>query len=202
MCILGVIADTHIPDRSKALHPGVLPAFKQAGVEAILHAGDISTPRVIEQLETVAPVIAVLGNRDWVRLRHLPLTRILDYGGLKIGMTHGHGGLRAYIHEKLGFLLKGPQPFSYFVNTAIKMFPEEVDAVIFGHNHAPLNRLENGKLIFNPGSAWRQVPYSLPPSVGLLRIADGKIEGEIVYLEKTGNTLGRVWNPPLLAMPK
>ena len=59
----------------------------------------------------------------------------------------------------------------------------EVDAVIFGHNHAPLNRIENGKLLFNPGSAWRQVPRSLAPSVGLLRIDDGVIEGEIVYLD-------------------
>ena len=180
---LGVIADTHIPDRTKALHPGVLPAFKHARVEAILHAGDISAPSVIEQLETIAPVSAVLGNRDWVRLRHLPLTRILEYEKIKIGLTHGHGGLRTYLMEKLSFLLNGPQPFSYFKDVALSMFPDDLDAIIFGHNHAPLNQLENGKLIFNPGSAWRQVPHSLPPSVGLLRIADRKIEGEIVYLE-------------------
>ena len=123
MRILGVIADTHIPDRSKALHTAVLPAFEEAGVEAILHAGDVSTPRVIEELEAVAPVVAVLGNRDWLALRHLPLTRVLEYDGLQIGMTHGHGGLRAYLAEKVGYLLNGPQPFSYFMNVAVNTLP-------------------------------------------------------------------------------
>ena len=88
---LGLIADTHIPDRRSSLHPQILTAFKEAGVAAILHAGDICSPQVLERLETVAPVYAVRGNRDWVLLRHLPSTRLLEFGGIRVAMAHGHG---------------------------------------------------------------------------------------------------------------
>ncbi|MBW6475409.1 MAG: metallophosphoesterase family protein, partial [Anaerolineaceae bacterium] len=49
---IGVLSDTHIPDRVGALHPDILPAFKEMGVELIIHAGDISSPVVLRQLET------------------------------------------------------------------------------------------------------------------------------------------------------
>ena len=64
MIRLGVISDTHIPDRARRLNERVIPVFREAGVSAILHAGDVSTPRVLKQLEEVAPVYATRGNRD------------------------------------------------------------------------------------------------------------------------------------------
>ncbi len=64
---LGVVADTHVPDKAKTLNPQVLAILRQAEVSAILHAGDISSPGVLTALGEIAPVYAVLGNRDWVR---------------------------------------------------------------------------------------------------------------------------------------
>ena len=62
---LGVVADTHIPDRVRSLHPDLLPGLKAANAEVILHAGDICSPVVLAELSQVAPVVAVRGNRDW-----------------------------------------------------------------------------------------------------------------------------------------
>ena len=71
MVTLGVVTDSHVPDRMRALPDALWPAL--AGVDAILHAGDVCVPRVLAALEQVAPVYAVAGNRD-IFLR-LPLDR-------------------------------------------------------------------------------------------------------------------------------
>src|SRR5512143_3962257 len=96
MTTLGVIADSHIPDRMRDLPQGVYPAL--AGVEAILHAGDVCTQRVLDALAAIAPVYAVAGNRDF--FLKLPLERQLTFDGVTIGLTHGHGGWRGYLREK------------------------------------------------------------------------------------------------------
>ena len=101
MTILGVLADTHIPDRVPDLDPKVLQTFREAGVAAILHAGDVSVPRVLEELEQVAPVYAVRGNRDIFYLRHLPMQVQLNIDGVSIGMAHGHGTFSRYMIDKM-----------------------------------------------------------------------------------------------------
>ena len=72
MTTLGVISDTHIPDRTPQLNPRVLEVFQQARVTQILHAGDIMVQSVLDELATIAPVQAVCGNRDIWNLKHLP----------------------------------------------------------------------------------------------------------------------------------
>ncbi|MDH5506329.1 MAG: YfcE family phosphodiesterase [Anaerolineae bacterium] len=182
MLTLGVIADTHLPDRARNLHPAVLPTFEKANVAAILHAGDMSIPRALGELAAVAPVYAVRGNRDWLGFGDLPMTRVLTFEQVRIGMTHGHGGWGKYLVAKVKFLLRGPQPFRITKERALRLLPDDVDVVIFGHNHSVMNFIEDGKLIFNPGSACCQIPRHLPPSVGLLHIDGDKVEGEIVDL--------------------
>lgn len=181
--VLGVIADTHIPDRSRRLHPGVLPAFQAAGVGAILHAGDISVPRVLAELGELAPVVAVRGNRDWFGFDELPLRRVVQANGARIGLTHGHGGWRPYVKDKVRYLLRGPQKFTVAAQRAGDFFPDGVDAVVFGHNHEPMNQWVDGRLVFNPGSACCPVLGDKPPSVGLLRVEGGRVNGEIVFLD-------------------
>jgi hypothetical protein len=90
MTTLGVLADTHIPDRVPDLNPKVIQIFQQAQVAAILHAGDVSVPRVLKELEQVAPVHAVRGNRDIFYLRNLSMQIRLTIDGVSIGMAHGH----------------------------------------------------------------------------------------------------------------
>src|ERR1700694_5389693 len=106
MVRLGVICDTHIPDRMRALPPAAFDALQ--GVDAILHAGDVCVQRVLDALGELAPVYAVRGNRD-LALR-LPLDRELTFEGVRLGLTHGHGSLLEYAREKLITVVLGSYP--------------------------------------------------------------------------------------------
>lgn len=182
MLTLGVIADTHIPDRKRSLDDRVMPIFEAAKVTAILHAGDVSTPRVLRQLEEVAPVHAVRGNRDWVALRNLPLRLELTFGGIQIGMAHGHGRLMNYIVDRADYMVRGYR-LEMFLPRLRQAFPN-VQIIVFGHIHRPLNIFSNGVLLFNPGSPHFSDVKLNAPSVGLLHIhSGGGFSGEIIELE-------------------
>jgi putative phosphoesterase len=89
---IGVVSDTHIPSRGKAIPDIVLKAFE--GVDMIIHAGDLTKDYVIYELEEIAPVHAVAGNNDdYFMQSKLGKKKILDIGGVKIGITHGDMGL-------------------------------------------------------------------------------------------------------------
>jgi putative phosphoesterase len=179
---LGVIADTHIPDKAKALHPQVLPILRRSGVSAILHAGDISCVAVLKALSEIAPVYAVLGNRDWAFLRQLPLHRTLTFDGIVLGLTHSHGGLRSYIIGKFQYIAEGYN-LERFKPRLLETFPT-ADVIVFGHTHRPLVRWANGKLFFNPGSTCFTDKREIPPSLGMLSIQPGgQTRGEIIPLE-------------------
>ncbi|MBU0512571.1 MAG: metallophosphatase family protein [Chloroflexi bacterium] len=181
MIALGVIADTHVPDRARRLNPRAVSVFREAGVRAILHAGDICSARVLHQLEEVAPVHAVRGNRDFVRLSYLPQKLTLEFEGITIGMTHGHGGVSGYLVNKLCYLIEGYQIVRY-QNWLPREFPT-AKVIIFGHTHRSENSWSNGVLFFNPGSASKLRWGHIPSSVGLLHIwAGGRIEGEIISI--------------------
>jgi hypothetical protein len=184
MITLGVIADTHIPDRRRNLHPEVIPTFQNANVDHILHAGDISVPHVLAQLKEIAPVHAVRGNRDWWRLKHLPLTMVVGIQDVRIGLIHGHGSFRAYIKDKLYILRGGPMPYRIIRERAVSLLPDDVDVIVFGHNHSPYNHVHEGTLVFNPGSACCPSPRHSPPSVGLLYIDGEEVVGEIINLTR------------------
>ena len=85
--LIGLISDTHIPDRMKELPEKVFEAFKD--VEMILHAGDITSQEVIEKLEEIAPVTAIQGNTDRIVGLNLPKTAVVEAEELKIGVIHG-----------------------------------------------------------------------------------------------------------------
>ncbi len=179
---LGVIADTHIPDRAKHLHPQIQMVFQQAGVSAILHAGDISTPSVIAQLSRTAPVYAIRGNRDWLFIRSLPLTRRLSFNGATIVLTYGHGRWRDYIADRIYYMLHGYR-LERFSGRLLTAFPM-AQAIVFGHTHRPLNVRVNGLLLFNPGSPHFPEQKNQAPSIGLIHIPAGgrEIQGEIIEL--------------------
>lgn len=178
---LGLIADTHVPDRKRGLDARILPAFQQDGVSAILHAGDISTPDLLAQLSQVAPVHAVRGNTDWFGFRDLPTHRTLEYAGLRIGLAHGHINWPNYVRDKLAYLLYGPRSFDYFTQRILAFFPD-VDVIVFGHTHEPFMRRFGKTLVVNPGSACCQVLQGKDPSYGLLHISSGAADAEIRYL--------------------
>ncbi len=164
----------------RRLHPAILPTLEKAGVSQILHAGDISIPKVLKQLEEVAPVLAVRGNRDW--FLNLPMQRIIQAQGKRIGLVHGHGNWASYLRDKARFLLRGPQTFEFFMLRAMGLV-NNVGILVFGHNHEPMVKNVNGLLVINPGSACCQAVANKPPSVAILRIQEGQAKAEIVFLE-------------------
>mgnify|MGYP001080713185 CR=1 FL=1 len=180
MTVLGVISDTHVPDRIPQLNPRALDVFRQAGVTQILHAGDIMVQSVLDELAQVAPVQAVRGNRDVWNLKHLPTHLKLEVDGVHIGLTHGHGTLSNYIYEKFDIAIKGKRVGRY-LQRVVADFPH-ADVIIFGHLHVPGILNLEGKLVLNPGSACCPYPRSLKPSVALLHVTSGTARAEIVEL--------------------
>lgn len=199
MITLGIIADTHIPDRANSIHPDILSIFANASVKQILHAGDITSPSVLRQLRTVAPVTAVRGNRDLI-FPHLRMVENITVEQVPIALMHGHGGLWPYLLDKWKYWHDGYQLDRYTQKLMDAAGAARV--IIFGHTHHAELRMCQGKLLFNPGSAsFGFIPGSgssshlneLPPSVGLLHIAEnGAFRGEIIPL--TGYKIKRrIW---------
>ena len=178
MVRLGVICDSHIPDRMRALPPAMFEAL--AGVDAILHAGDICVQRVLDALAELAPVYAVRGNRD-LALR-LPLDRELAFEGVRLGLTHGHGGLARYARERLYTTFLGYYHTRFLRQVRARF--GSVQAVVFGHSHRPVNFVLNGVLMFNPGSLGPDYRKPHGPAVGLLTIEAGAVRGEIIRLDQ------------------
>jgi putative phosphoesterase len=178
MIVLGVLADTHIPDCARGLDPRVGEIFRESGVQAILHAGDVSIPSVLEELSKIAPVTAVRGNRESSRMGKLPVKCLLEYEEVQIGLTHGHGRLIEYLIDKLQKSLRGMDEERY-IRRVFGVFPS-AHVIVFGHTHLRLNAWMDGKLLFNPGSACRIPGKPVQPSLGLLRVHQGRAIGEFV----------------------
>ena len=156
--LIGVISDTH-----GQFDPKIPAIFKS--VSHILHAGDIGDLRVLQQLKRIASVSAVSGNVDEGNVPPgVDEEKTLELCGLRIFMIH---------------ILGNPQRLSRALQQRIEQV--QPDVVVFGHSHKPLLERHGKVLYFNPGSAGPK-RFSLPRSVGLLRIQQGKPYGELIYL--------------------
>jgi putative phosphoesterase len=145
---LGVIADTH-----GLLRPEVFNAFAQ--VDHILHAGDIGSLDLLEELEALAPVTAVYGNTDGFEIRErVPQVAKVELDGFDIIVTHG---------DQFG----SPTPEA--LNAA---FPD-AQILVYGHTHRPvLTIVDVVVTVMNPGGAGPR-RFGLPPSVGILELEAG-----------------------------
>ena len=133
---IGVISDTHIPDRSEHIPKIILDAFKQ--VDMIIHAGDLVNLGVIDELKNIcAKVVVVAGNMDQEAIRKkYPVKQVLKILGARVGLMHGSGA---------------PTNLLEILKEAFK--EDNCDLIIFGHSHKPMNEKIGGVLFFNPGSA-------------------------------------------------
>jgi hypothetical protein len=149
---IGVVSDTH-----GLLRPEVAPAL--AGVERILHLGDVGRPSVLDALGEIAPVTAVRGNVDRTGpCSKLPETEVALIEGRYIYMLHDLGTLH--------------------LDPAAGKFA----AVLFGHSHMPNFYRRRGVLYFNPGSCGPR-RFELPVTIGLLEIdEEGVLEARIIPL--------------------
>jgi len=188
--VIGVIADTHVPDRVDALHPELENNLQSEKVDAIIHAGDISSPAVVKQLEHIAPVFAVRGNRDWAFSKALPWSRTIVIGGVRILLIHGQGGLWDYLVDKVWYLLDGYRPERYL--RLIERHLKDEQVIVFGHTHRALVLERQGRLFINPGSAAFGIGKDGQPSMGILEIEEGRASARIVNLSKL-KANGRSW---------
>lgn len=159
-----VLADTHAPRRWRRCPPPVAAYLR--GADLILHAGDVCTGDVLDELSGYAPVRAVRGNNDGpdVAAWGAPDTLELELEGLPVAMVHDSGPAAG----RCGRLRRR--------GTGARL-------VIFGHSHIPLDQACDGARIFNPGSPTdrRRQPHG---TLGLLHIRDGRlIEARIVPLD-------------------
>jgi uncharacterized protein len=149
--LIGVISDTH-----GLLRPEALQAL--AGSELIIHAGDIGTPAVLEQLRTVAPVVAVRGNNDQVPwARDLKDTEVVEAGGALIYLLHDLNELD------------------------IDPAAAGMQAVVTGHSHKPNIERRDGVLYLNPGSAGPR-RFKLPIALARMQVTPAGLTAEIVQL--------------------
>jgi putative phosphoesterase len=148
----GVISDTHgvlIPEALKIL----------TGVDLIIHAGDIDTPAVLNDLNRIAPVVAVQGNMDrgnWAS--HLCETETIEIGQCLL-----------YVLHDVGKLDLDPSAAG-------------MHAVVHGHTHQPSDELQNGVRFLNPGSATHP-RRNAPPSLMMLYIMGTTLRPEFILLE-------------------
>ncbi len=152
---IGLISDTH-----GLLRPEVHEALK--GVSMILHAGDVGDQSILDELEVIAPVRAVLGNTDKPWKLDLPANVRVTVDGVRIHVSHGDE-----VGRPNGERLAAKYP--------------DFDVLVYGHTHVQCVERVGDMLVVNPGAAGHR-RFDLHPSVARLRIVDGAADVEIIDL--------------------
>jgi hypothetical protein len=152
--LIGLISDTH-----GLVRPSVHKAL--AGVDLILHAGDVGGDDILDELRLIAPVEAVYGNMDPPGNPMLQQSIERSFDHVRVHVSHGH---------ELG----RPKPEDVAARYA-------ADVLVYGHTHKQVIARLGGRLVINPGAAGPQ-RFSLAPSVARLRIMGTLAEAELVEL--------------------
>jgi putative phosphoesterase len=161
--LVAVISDTHMPRGTRRLPEACVERLRAA--DLIVHAGDVVAASVFEELSRLGPPLqAVHGNMDDAALRErLPATRVVETGGIRIGMTHDPGP-RAGREERLA-----------------RRFPG-CAAVVYGHTHEPQAARVGETWILNPGSPTERRRAPSHTMIVLEVALNGRIEPEVIAL--------------------
>ena len=154
--LIGLLSDTHIPDHAKELPPQLREVFH--GVDLILHAGDVYAVSVLDELESLAPVLVAEGDDDAEILkdRRAKMKHVLTVEGVTILLTHQKPWSRHLEHEKTP------------------------DVIVFGHTHETSLENGGGVLSVNPGSP--TFPH-YRHELGTVGLLTGKAEAQIIQLQ-------------------
>ncbi len=183
---VAIVSDTH-----GYLDPQ-LPELLR-GADEILHAGDVGTAAVLDELGAIAPTHAVRGNVDPESLG-LPPTLTRRVEGVEIYMLHELPKPQSVVQKWAETLpLEGKS--AEHCRRFFAEFPETCRVVIFGHSHEPCALTLGGILFFNPGSAGKK-RFSLPRCLGLLEISSQGVRATFRGLERYNEGLpASVWLP-------
>jgi uncharacterized protein len=155
-----VVSDTHIPDFAKALPDAVVAEASRA--DLVLHAGDVTSPGVLEELAEAAPVLCALGNGDGHDVARWGARPRIEarFEGINVGMVHDSGPRRGRAARLR------------------RWFPA-ADLVVFGHSHIPMDLSEEGIRLLNPGSpTWKRRQEA--PTFAVVAVRGRDIEARIV----------------------
>jgi len=157
MPVVALVSDTHLPRFGRSLPGALIEGLRAVRPDLILHLGDHTSDLAVVELARIAPVEAVAGNNDQPDLvTRFGVRRIVEVGGLRVGLTHGHLGVGRTTPDRA---------LATFAATP-------VDIVAFGHSHIPLIEWRGTVLLVNPGSPTdrRRQPA---PTFALLDVAAG-----------------------------
>ena len=155
---IGVISDTH-----GLLRPEVVD--KLQGCDAILHAGDVNKPEILDALRTIAPLHVVRGNNDKDWAEALPQTLRVELGGVRILMIHN----KRELPKELG----------------------DAQLIVFGHSHKYFEQTIDGRLWLNPGSCGKR-RFDQEISFALMEIGGGWWSVEKVVLANSSRMPSKV----------
>jgi uncharacterized protein len=160
---IAIISDTHMPRGGRRLPAACVARLRAA--DLIIHAGDLSTMAVLDELRALNEVVAVHGNVDDAAVRGtLPATAEVEVGRCRVAVVHDAGPARGRLARLRA------------------RFPE-ADAVVFGHSHLPLmERDDDGFTIVNPGSPTER-RRSPRHTMALARLRQGRLAFELVQLD-------------------
>jgi putative phosphoesterase len=160
---IALISDTHLPRGSRRIPDACVARLRDS--DRIIHAGDISEPQVLREMEALGPpVSAVYGNVDVPSLRErLPEELELELDGARLAVVHDAGPAKGRLARMR------------------RRFPT-ADAVVFGHSHIPLHEEQDGFQIFNPGSPTerRRSPHH---TMGLAQVRGGRFSFRLLELD-------------------
>ena len=182
---IGLVSDTHGYFDPQLAEP-------LAGVDSILHAGDVGSRTVLDDLGRIADLRVVRGNVDSAELS-LPPSLKVRFENVQIEMQHQLPIPQDELEQwEDGSELekKNPGRLAQFLES----FDPETRIVVFGHSHSPCLLTLGHKLFFNPGSSGKK-RFSLPRCFGLMEIFPRGVRGSIIGLEGQDGLPGNVWLP-------
>lgn len=136
---VAILSDTHLPRFGRSLPHRLVQGLEASGATHILHAGDWTSTLAVDLVATMGELHGVAGNNDPPELvERFGTRRVIELGGVRIGLTHGHLGPGRTTRQR-----------------ALAVFDDEpgLAALVFGHSHVPLvEQLPDGRWLVNPGS--------------------------------------------------
>ncbi len=173
--LIGLLSDTHIAVPSQTLPPQIKDTF--SGVDLILHAGDIWIPSVLDELESIAPVMAAWGDDDMKG-------DLGDDNRMMKGHTLTLEGVTLWLtHIKPRYSLINPKEELYSFRPGPEDPEDPPRVVVFGHTHLPTIEHYKDALLVNPGSATFPNYVTKLGTAALLTINSGEVEARIVQLD-------------------